>query len=328
MPDPLAATRYNFSNSSQINRYKNSTSGANSADIGLAVIYMYFPSGLEGTMDKVILTAALTGGVHGKDANPNLPEQPDEIVAQGLDAWRAGAAVIHVHVRDQAGIPTGDLDIFREVHDRLRSSCDAIIQLTTGGGLGVPIERRLEITSLQPESCSLNLTTCCFTFGGRESFYQNFPSDILAFARQILQLGIKPELECYSIESLDDAQWLIDQGMLAKPYYINIVLGIPAQGALKATPENLMEMIKRLPKESIFNVCATGRMQLPLTTLGMILGGNARVGMEDNVYYSKGRLARDNAELVERTVRIAGELGLEVASPDEARQILKILYPV
>jgi 3-keto-5-aminohexanoate cleavage enzyme len=275
-------------------------------------------------MAKVIITAALTGGIHGKAANPYLPEQPDEIVQQGLDAWRAGAAVIHVHVRDREGNPTGDLDIFREVHDRLREECDAIIQLTTGGGLGVPIEKRIEITSLQPESCSLNLTTCCFTIGGRESFYQNFPSDILAFSQRILELGIKPELECYSIESLDDARWLIDQGMLTKPYYINIVLGIPAQGAIKAKPQNLLEMVSRLPADSIFNVCATGRMQLPLTTMGMILGGNARVGLEDNVYYAKGKLAENNAQLVERTIRIARELNLEIASPDEARDMLGI----
>lgn len=275
-------------------------------------------------MGKVIITAALTGGVHGKAANPSLPEQPDEIVKQGLEAWLAGAAVIHIHVRDRAGGPTGDLEAFREVHDRLRANCDAIIQLTTGGGLGVPIEKRLEITTLRPESCSLNLTTCCFTFGGRESFYQNFPSDIEAFARQTRELRIKPELECYSIESLDDAQRLIDQELLTKPYYINIVLGIPAQGALKATPQNLMEMVSRLPRESIFNVCATGPMQLPLSTMGMILGGHARVGMEDNVYFAKGKLAMNNAQLVERTVRIARELNFEIATPDEARDILGI----
>lgn len=275
-------------------------------------------------MAKVIVTAALTGGVHGKAANPNLPEQPDEIVQQGLEAWRAGAAVIHVHVRDREGRATADLEVFREVHNRLRAECDAIIQLTTGGGIGVPIERRLEITSLRAESCSLNLTTCCFTFGGRESFYQNFPSDIKAFAQRMMDLGIKPEMECYSIESLADAQWLIDQELLTKPYYINIVLGIPAQGALKATPQNLIEMVSRLPRDCIFNVCATGPMQLPLTTMSMVLGGNARVGLEDNVFYAKGRPATSNAQLVERTVRIAHELNLEIASPADARDLLGI----
>lgn len=275
-------------------------------------------------MAKVIISAALTGGVHGKAANPNLPEQPDEIVKQGLEAWRAGAAVLHIHVRDKDGNPSVSLEIFGEVHDRLRAECDAIIQLTTGGGLGMPIEKRLEITSLRPESCSLNMTTCCFTFGGRESFYQNFPSDIKAFAQRILELGIKPELECYSIESLDDTQWLIDQGLLTKPYCINIVLGLPGQGALKATPQNLMDMVSRLPRDSIFSVCATGAAQLPLTTMSMILGGSARVGLEDNVYYARGKLATSNAQLVERTIRIARELNLEIASPDEARDILGI----
>jgi 3-keto-5-aminohexanoate cleavage enzyme len=273
-------------------------------------------------MPKVIITAALTGGVHGKEANPNLPEQPDEIVEQGIEAAGAGAAVVHVHVRDREGRPTGDLDIFRKVHDGLRAGTNAIIQLTTGGGLGVPIEKRLEITSLRPEMCSLNLTTACFTFGGRESFYQNFPSDYEAFAKRMLELGIKPELECYNIESLDDAQRLIDMGLVTKPYYVNLVLGIPAQGAIKASPRNLMEMFSRLPKDCVFNVTATGPMQLPLSTMSMVLGGNCRVGMEDNVYYARGRPAKSNAELVERAVRIARELNLEPATPDEARAIL------
>ncbi len=275
-------------------------------------------------MRKVIVTAALTGGVHGKAANPNLPEQPDEIVQQGLECAEAGAAIIHIHVRDKEGKPTGDLAIFKDVHDRLRANCDAIIVLTTGGGLGVPIEERLKITSLRPEMCSLNMTTCCFTFGGRETFYQNFPSDIEAFARAMLELGTKPEIECYSVESVDEVQSLIDKGLLTKPYYINLVLGIPAQGAIRATPKNLMDMVSRLPQDSIFNVTATGPMQLALSTMSMILGGQARVGMEDNVYYARGRPAKNNAELVERAIRIANELNLEIATPDEARDILGI----
>ena len=278
-------------------------------------------------MKKVIITAALTGGMHGKEANPNLPEQPDEIIKQGVECAEAGAAILHVHARDKEGKPTGDVNIFREIHEGLKSRCNAIIQLTTGGGLGVPIEKRLEITSLRPEMCSLNVTTCCFTFGGKETFYQNFPSDIEAFARRMLELGIKPEIEAYNVEAYDDIERLIKAGLLTKPYYINFCLGIPAQGALRATPQNLMLMYERLPADSMFNVTATGPNQLLLSTMSMIMGGSARVGMEDNVFYAKGRPAMNNVELVERTVRIARELNLEIATPDEAREMLGIPSP-
>jgi len=273
-------------------------------------------------MRKVIITAALTGGIHGKEANPNLPEQPDEIVQQALESREAGAAVVHVHVRDAQGRPTGDVAIFKQVHDRIKAQSDVIVQLTTGGGLGVPIEERLRITEVRPEMCSLNMTTVCFTFGGKENFYQNFPSDIDAFAGRMLELGIKPELECYSLEAVEEIERLIKKGLVAKPYYVNLVFGIPAQGAIRANPRNLMAMVERLPEGALFNVCAAGPWQLPLSTMSMILGGQARVGMEDNVYYAKGRLATGNAELVARTARIAKELGLEMASPDEAREML------
>lgn len=273
-------------------------------------------------MRKVIVTAALTGGIHGKEANPNLPEQPDEIVAQALACREAGAAIVHIHVRDKEGKPSGDVAIFKEVNDRLKASSDVIVQLTTGGGVGVPIETRLKITEVRPEMCSLNMSTVCFVIGGKEIFYQNFPSDIDAFASRMLEYGIKPELECYSIEAVEEIERLIKKGLLAKPYYVNIVLGIPAQGSLRANPRNLMAMVERLPEGSLFNVTAVGPWQLPLSTMSMILGGQARVGMEDNVYYAKGVLAESNAQLVARTVRIAKELNLEIATPDDAREML------
>jgi 3-keto-5-aminohexanoate cleavage enzyme len=273
-------------------------------------------------MAKVIVTAALTGGIHGREANPNLPEQPDDIVREALGCREAGAAIVHVHVRDPRGKPSGDVAIFREVHDRVKAGSDVIVQLTTGGGVGIPIEERLKIAEVRPEMCSLNMSTVCFLVGGKEIFYQNFPSDIDAFARRMLDYGIKPELECYSIEAMDEIDRLIKQGLLTKPYYVNIVLGIPAQGALRASPRNLMAMVERLPAGSLFNVTAIAQWQLPLSTMSMILGGQVRVGMEDNVYYARGVPATSNVQLVERAVRIARELNLAVATPDEAREML------
>jgi 3-keto-5-aminohexanoate cleavage enzyme len=276
------------------------------------------------SMKKVILTAALTGGIHGKELNPNMPEQPDEIVQQAVDSANAGATVIHVHIRDARGKPSADTGIFADVQKRIKSKTDAIVQLTTGGGLGVSVEDRIKIIDTKPEMASLNTTTCVFFHEGKEILYQNFRSEIELFAERMLESGVIPELECYNLASIDEVYNLIKKGLIKKPYYVNMVLGIPAQGGLRATPENLMIMHRALPEDSIFNVTAIGSAQLPLTTMSVILGGNCRVGMEDNIFYKKNVLVENNAQLVERAVRIIKELNYEVASPDEARDLLNI----
>ena len=275
-------------------------------------------------MKKVILTAALTGGIHGKELNPNMPEQPDEIVQQAVDSANAGATVIHVHIRDVRGKPTADTEIFADVQKRIKSKTDAIVQLTTGGGLGVSVEDRIKIIDTKPEMASLNTTTCVFFHEGKEILYQNYRSQIELFAERMLESGVIPELECYNLASIDEVYNLIKKDLIKKPYYVNLVLGIPAQGSLKATPENLMIMLRALPEDSIFNVTAIGAAQLPLTTMSVILGGNCRVGMEDNIFYKKNVLVENNAQLVERAVRIIKELNHEVTSPDEARDLLNI----
>lgn len=275
-------------------------------------------------MKKVILTAALTGGVHGKELNPNMPEQPDEIVQQAVDSANAGATVIHVHIRDARGKPTADTEIFADVQKRIKSKTDAIVQLTTGAGLGVSVEDRIKIIDTKPEMASLNTTTCVFFHEGKEVLYQNYRSEIELFAERMMESGIIPELECYNLASIDEVYNLIKKDLIKKPYYVNFVLGIPAQGSLRATPENLMIMLRALPEDSIFNVTAIGAAQLPLSTMSVILGGNCRVGMEDNIFYKKNVLVKNNAQLIERAVRIIKELNYEVASPDEARDLLNI----
>ena len=275
-------------------------------------------------MRKVIITAALTGAFHSKEANPNLPEQPDEIIAQALECREAGAAIVHVHARDQQGKGTMDLDIFRKLQDGIRKSSDLIVQLSTGGGITLTMEERIAPLSLKPEMASLNTFLVVFGTDGEELPAIYTRSEIEQTARRAQEMGVKPELAVLNFTCLEEIENLIAKGLVDKPYYLDIGLNAPAQGTLRGTPQNLMALVDRLPAGAIFTASAHGEGQLPLTTMGMLLGGHVRVGFEDNIYYTPGRLAKSNAELVARTVRIVRELNLEVATPDEAREILQI----
>ncbi|HEX9925024.1 MAG TPA: 3-keto-5-aminohexanoate cleavage protein [Anaerolineae bacterium] len=273
---------------------------------------------------KVIITCALTGGIHGKEANPHLPEQPDEIVAQGIAAWRAGAAILHVHARNPDGSNTMSKAIYRELHERLCAETDAIVQLTTGGSPVLTVNERLNTVLLNPEMCSLNLGLLNFFIRGEQIFFSNHRSDIERFAREMKRRAVKPELEVYNFAMLEEAEYLIGAGLLEPPYIINLVLNTPTQGGSRGTHVNLMEMWRRLPPGTLCNVSSMGRSQLPITTMALTMGLNVRVGMEDNVYYRYGQLVKENAELVERTVRLARELEREPATPDEAREVLGV----
>ena len=272
--------------------------------------------------DKVIITCALTGGIHGKEANPNLPEQPDEIVAQGVAAWRAGAAIVHVHARNPDGSNTMSRAIYGELHRRLCEQTDAVVQLTTGGSPLLPVNERLTTVLLNPEMCSLNMGLLNFFIRGQRVFFSNHREDIERFAREMRRRGVKPELEVYNMAMIEEAEYLIGTGVLEQPYLINYVLHTPTQGGLRGTPLNLVEMVRRLPPGAICNISSMGRSQLPITTMAMAMGLHARVGMEDNVYYRRGELVSENAQLVARTVRIARELQREPATPAEVRAAL------
>ena len=281
-----------------------------------------------GTEDPVVVTCALTGGIHGKEANPNLPEQPDEIVEQGVAAWRAGAAVLHVHARKPDGSNTMDPAIYSELHERLCAETDAVVQLTTGGSPTLPVEERLNTVLLSPEMCSLNMGLLNFFIRGEQVFFANHRSDIERFAREITARDVRPELEVYSAVMLEEVAHLLGTGILTPPYVVNLVLHTPTQGGSRGTPENLLDAVARLRalavgwEELRINVSSMGPTQLPVTTMAMAMGFNVRVGMEDNVLLRRGEPARDNAQLVERTVRIAAELDRPVATPAQAREIL------
>ncbi|MEW6275450.1 MAG: 3-keto-5-aminohexanoate cleavage protein [Bacillota bacterium] len=273
---------------------------------------------------KVIITAALTGGVHGKAAHPGLPEQPEEIIQAAYECYNAGAAIVHIHARDRQGKPTSDPAVYRRIHEGIRAKCNLVLQDTTGGGPNLTPEQRIQAIEAQPEMASLNMGTLVRTIGEyKGTVFRNTREDIEYFITEMNKRGIKPELEVYSHAMMEEVERLIEKGLLSPPYAINLVLNQPYQGALRGSVRNLLSLFTDyLPANAVFTVTAIGSAQLPLTIMSMLLGGNVRVGLEDNIYYRKGELAKSNAQLVERAVRIARELEIEVASPDEAREIL------
>jgi 3-keto-5-aminohexanoate cleavage enzyme len=274
-------------------------------------------------MRKVIITCALTGGVQNKSANPNLPEQPEEIAQQAYECFNEGCAIAHIHARDKEGKPTGDSEVFKEIHNAIRSKCNMILQDSTGGGPGLTFEQRLSCLDAAPEMASLNLGSMLRTIGSSAgTVWINPRSELERFAQEMLNRNIKAEMEIYHHGMLREMNNFISKGLVKKPYYVNFVMGMVYQGAVDATPANLISLIQLLPSDTIFNCCAVGAPQLQMTTLSVLMGGQARIGMEDNIYLSKGVLAQSNAQLVSRSVRIIRELGYEIASPEEAREIL------
>ncbi len=270
-------------------------------------------------MDKLIITAGLTGSRISKEQTPYIPVSPDEIADAGVGAWQAGAAVVHVHVRDpETGLGTQDLDLFQYVVSRLRTETDAILCLTTSGipGRNLPAEERLAPLSLRPEMASFDAGSVNTEAG----VFLNPPEFLEALARRALELGVKPELECFDAGMVATCLRYAERGLLRPPLHFQFVLGTPY--GMPADARSLQYLTDLLPADATWSTIGIGRAQLPMATLAMLMGGHARVGLEDNIYYSRGVLAQGNAQLVERVARLAGELGRDVASPAEARAML------
>jgi 3-keto-5-aminohexanoate cleavage enzyme len=263
-----------------------------------------------------IITIATTGPIASKSDNPALPTQPEEIADAVLDGYRAGAAVAHIHVRDELDRPTADLNIARRTMDLIAARCPILIQLSTGVGLSVPFEEREALVELKPRMATLN--PCSMSFGTGE--FRNPPDAVRRLAARMLELGVKPELEIYDTGHLDACLRLRDEGLLRDPLQFSIVLGV--RGGMAATAENLMTMVSRLPAGAIWQVIAIGKSNLELTAIGLALGGNARAGMEDTLYLRKGELAPSNSPLVSRAVNLARDLDRPVADVDQAVEIL------
>lgn len=272
--------------------------------------------------DKVIITVAQTGALVNKEMNPHVPEQPHEIAESAYACYNEGAAIVHIHARDDKGENTSNPEIFRKIKAGIREKCSLVIQYSTGGGPNLTQEQRIECIEAEPEMASLNMGSMMRISGKYMGVaWSNMPHEIEMYVSRMRERGVKPEMEVYSLAMFRDVNEIIEKGLVEKPYYINLVLGMRYQGACDATPKILSTMIDFLPEHAIFNCTAVGSAQLPITTMAMIQGGCVRVGLEDNIYYSRGELAT-NAQLVARTVRIARELGKEPATPDEAREIL------
>jgi 3-keto-5-aminohexanoate cleavage enzyme len=266
----------------------------------------------------VTLTAALTGPIASKADNPALPTTPDEIAVSAEAAAAAGAAVVHIHLRDEQERPTADLDTARRVMDAIRQRTDALIQLSTGVGFGVPFAERAALAEVRPEMASLNV--CSMTFGNGEMF--NPPDEVRKLAARMRELDIKPEIEVYDTGHLEFALGLWEEGLLAEPLQFSIVLGV--RGGARPTPQQLLSMVDRLPASALWQVIAIGAANLPLTTIGLAIGGNARTGMEDTLMMSRGVLASSNAELVSRLALVANTIGRPINGPQQVREALAL----
>ncbi len=273
-------------------------------------------------MDKLIITAAICGAEVTKKQNPNIPYTVREIGIEAEKAFLAGASIIHLHVREDDGTPTQNLKRFQSCVDEIKNRCpDVIVQPSTGGAIGMSNEERLQPIFMDPPPEMATLDCGTMNFGGDEIFV-NTENTIIHFAQEMNSRGIKPELECFDKGMVDMALRLNNKGYIKDPMHFNFVLGVI--GGIAATSRDLVFMINSIPKNSTFTVCAIGKHEFPMVTLSIAIGGHARVGFEDNVYLSKGVLAKSNSELVEKIVRISKEIGRDIASPYEARKILSL----
>lgn len=269
-------------------------------------------------MDKLIITAALTGAEVTREHTPHLPVSPQEIAEAAFECYEAGAAMVHIHVRTPEGEPTQSADVFKETIDLIKEKCNIIIQVSTGGAVGMSAEERLQPVYLKPEMATLS--TGSVNFG--DDVFLNPPDYLEEFAKAMKEHGVKPEIEAFDVGMINNAAYLIRKGLLEELNHYDFVMGVP--GGIPGTVKNLLHMAESIPAGCTWSVAGMGRTELPLGTAAIIMGGHVRVGFEDNIYYERGVLAESNAQLVERIVRVAQIHQREVATPDEARQILKL----
>ncbi|MCI7661099.1 MAG: 3-keto-5-aminohexanoate cleavage protein [Bacteroidales bacterium] len=271
-------------------------------------------------MEKLIITAAICGAEVTKEQNPAVPYTVEEIVREAKSAVDAGAAIVHLHVREDDGTPTQSHVRFQECEEAIYKVCpDVILIPSTGGAVGMSPEERLDSTNTTPipEMATLDCGTCNF---GDEIFDNTMPT-MRAFGKRMIEKGIKPEYECFEMGHLDTILTMARKGEVpGDPMQFNFVLGVP--GCTPATVSNLAWMVNQIPAGSTWTVTGVGRSAFPMAAAAIAMGGNVRVGFEDNIYLSKGVKASSNGELVAKVVRIAKELGREIATSDEARVIL------
>ncbi len=281
------------------------------------------------TTEKLIITVSPSSNFQGKEANPALPYSPQEIADTVCECWNEGAAIAHIHCRDEHGVPSNDPDVFREV-DRLvrEKKCDIILQHSTAPGMkpGTTIDDGMRSIEANPEMASLSMGVGVLLRKGETRINCRPRHWLEEQARKMMERNIKPELEVYNMAMMEDVYALVEKGLLKKPYWMSFIMGMHRinQNAVRFRPQALLYQVEQMPSDSMFSMIGIGLDQLPATTMAILLGGHCRVGFEDNIHYRKGELATNNAQLVARTVRIAKELGSTPATPDEARQMLGI----
>lgn len=271
-------------------------------------------------MEKLIITAAICGAEVTKEQNPAVPYTVEEIVREAQSAVQAGAAIVHLHVREDDGTPTQSKARFKECMDAIYKVCpDVIIIPSTGGAVGMTAEERLQPTELFPEMATLDCGTCNF---GDDVFENTMPM-MRAFGKRMLENNIKPEYECFEMGHLDTILNMARKGQVpGAPMQFNFVLGVP--GCTPATVQNLCWLVNSIPSGSTWTATGIGRNAFTLAAPTIVMGGHVRVGFEDNLYLEKGVLAKSNGELVAKVVRMAKELGRDIATSEEARKILNL----
>jgi uncharacterized protein (DUF849 family) len=297
--------------------------------------------------EKAVITAAITGSIHTPTMSDYLPITPQQIADEAVRAYEAGAAVCHVHARNpETGVPVPDVNIMKEIITSIKSRCNIVVCITTGGGLGMTVEQRVApVTLYKPELASFNAGSINFALfpvipkykewkfewekqylGMTEDFiFANTFKSMKEFCAKFNEMGTKPEFEIYDAGMVNNVAFMIQAGYIKKPVYIQFVMGV--LGGITPSPENLMFLVDYAKKQIgdfEFSVCVAGRAQFPICTQSLLIGGNARVGLEDNLYLDKGHMAKSNGEQVAKIVRIAREFGIEPATPDEARTILNL----
>jgi uncharacterized protein (DUF849 family) len=296
--------------------------------------------------EKVIISCAITGSIHTPSMSPHLPVTPDQIAEGAIGAARAGAAILHLHARDpQTGRPTQNPEVFKQFLPSIRQGCDGIVNITTGGGLGMTLDERLAAAKwAEPEIASMNMGSFNFNISGASgriaSFRNEWEKPYLEMTKDFILsntfsqiergmtelggLGTRFEFECYDVGHLYNLAHFAERGLVKPPFFVQAIFGI--LGGIGPEPENLMHMKATADRlfgnDYYLSILAAGRHQLPFVTMGAILGGNVRVGLEDNLYLGKGQLAPSNAEQVAKIRRILEELSLEIATPDDARRML------
>lgn len=274
-------------------------------------------------MEPLILTAAITGAETSRRDQPNLPITPEEQAREAKACFEAGARVVHLHVREDDGSPTQRLERFRDSINAIRAAVpEIIIQISTGGAVGEPFEKRLAPLALKPDMGTLNAGTLNF---GNDIFI-NHPTDIVRLAQAFKEYGVVPEVEVYESGMIDVVAKLVKQGHIVHtPLHMQFVLGVP--GGMSGKPKNLLYMIEHLASEipsATWAVAGIGRWHLPTAMLALVSGGHIRCGFEDNIFYHKGIVAESNAQLIARIARIASEIGRPLATPAQTREILAL----